>query len=120
MTSSAELRGANRWLISCRKRDLKNPQVDTDELIKRVVSHWSGDFQKASLIGTYKGRRTFILFDYDNPKHLSDCVVVGYRIKGSVIARISDPTETVHAKVERWKEENKKWNCSFSHHEMVC
>lgn len=46
-----------------------------------VVKFASGDPQKASLLITHKGeRRTFILFDYDNPDH-DECPVLGFTVK---------------------------------------
>ncbi|KAI9892574.1 MAG: hypothetical protein M1814_001267 [Vezdaea aestivalis] len=80
--------------------------------MKEVVEYASGDYQKASILGITTGKHAFIVFDYDNLDHCSDCQVLGFQIRRS-IRPVFVPARSVHSTVDRWKRENELWQLSF-------
>ena len=119
--SPAKLCGPTRCLIYCSKRKFDEHSQDPYGIlfVKEVVEYASGDYQKATLLGTVKGNHAFIIFDYDNPDHLSSCKVLGFQIKKHV-KPISVPADQVHSRVNRWKRENELWHLSFPRQGQVC
>jgi hypothetical protein len=121
LDSSAKLCGPTRCVIYCSKSKFDKHSQDPYGMffVKDVVEYASGDYQKASLLGTITGLHAFIVFDYNNPDHHSDCRVLGFRIKRS-IRPVFVPAESVHSRVDRWKQENELWHLSFPRQEQVC
>jgi hypothetical protein len=74
--------------------------------VKKIVEYASGDYQKASLLGTVTEKYAFVVFDYDNPNHFNACKVLGFQIKRS-IRFIFVPAEKIYLRVNRWMRENK-------------
>lgn len=117
----AMLHGPTRCLIRCSK-----PKFDRDSeddygivFVRRVVSHLSGDYTKAFLLGSIIGKYTFIVFDYDNPDHSDTCDVLGFRVSKSIRA-ISVPAEMIHSRVRSWKQLNERHKLSFPYLGKVC
>jgi hypothetical protein len=103
-----------RCVIYCLKKKFDKYSQDPYGFffVEKVVEYVSGDYQKANLLGTVTGEDAFIVFDYDNPDHLSACKVFGFRIRRSV-KPIFVPAEVVHSRVNRWIRENEFWQLSF-------
>lgn len=114
LDSSAKSCGPTRCIIYCSMSKFNKHSQDVYGIVfvKEVVEYASGDYQKACLLGTITGNHAFIVFDYNNPDHHSDCRVLGFRIKRS-IRLISVPAKLVHSTVDRWKQENEQWHLSF-------
>jgi hypothetical protein len=88
--------------------------------MKKVVQYASGDFKKASLLGTVRWpRRVFIVFDYDNPEHLDTCRVLGFKFRPS-IKPFYAPAAPVHSTVNSWARENERCHLSFPRQSQVC
>lgn len=122
MTPDSGFRGPARCLIYCSKRKYGKDSPDDKcsiSLVKRVVEYASGDYRKVILLGTTIGEKVFIIFEYDNPDHLSNCKVLGFGVKQSIYS-ISTPAEQVHSTVISWIEENERWNLSFPRQAQVC
>jgi hypothetical protein len=121
LDSSTKLCGPARCVIYCSKSKFdEHPQDLYGEFfVKKVVEYTFGDYQKASLLGVVTGKHAFIIFDYDNPDHLSSCKVLGFKIKQS-IRPISVPPKAIHSTVSRWKEENESYGLSFPRQGQVC
>lgn len=112
-----KLSGPTRCLIFCSKGKLdKRPQDPYgDFLVKRVVNYASGDPERASLLGTIIGKHAFIVFDYDNPDHRSDCKVLGFRVN-RYIKPISVSPRDIDSTVDKWKKDCQ----NFPRLELVC
>jgi hypothetical protein len=119
--STTKLRDASRCVIYCSKKIFDKLSQDPygTALMKEVVKYASGDFEKASLLGTVIGEHAFIVFDYNNPDHLDTCSVLGFKIKHS-IKPVFVPANVVHSRVSRWISENERWNLSFPRQGQVC
>jgi hypothetical protein len=121
LDSLTKLCGPARCVIYCSKEKFDKHSQDPYGffLMEKVVEYASGDYQRASLLGTVTGKDAFIVFDYDNPDHLSACRVLGFRFRRT-IKPISVPAEVVHSRVNRWIRENELWQLSFPRQAQVC
>jgi len=84
LNSLVKLNSPTRCVIYCSIREFDKHLEDQDSIIKTLVQYASGDFKKASLLGTIRWQRVFIIFDYDNPEHLDTCRVLGFKLRSSI------------------------------------
>lgn len=105
----------SRCVIYCSRARFNEYSEDWQHsLVRPVVESAGGDYRSASVLGIIKGKKVFIVFDYNNPEHLSTCEVLGFRVKRApAFKRITVPADYVHSTVNRWLEENKRWGISF-------
>jgi len=122
LSSPAKLCDPARCVIRCSSKIFEKRKDDEHGtcLMNEVIRYASGDIRKAKLLGTVIGKRVWITFDYDNPKHLDSFKVVGFQIKERYIRAIHIPSIEVHPRVNRWRRENERWQVSFPHLEKVC
>lgn len=115
MNTPPILSGQSRCVIYCsRVRFSKYLEDWQRSLVRPLVESVGGDYHSASVLGIIKGEKVFVVFDYNNPEHLSTCKVLGFRVKRApAFKRITIPTDYVHLTVNRWLEENKRWGISF-------
>ena len=116
--SLVKLNSPTRCVIYCSIREFDKHLEDQDSIIKTVVQYASGDFKKASLLGTIRWQRVVIVFDYDNPEHLDTCRVLGFKLRSSIIP-FSAPAAAVHSTVNSWARENERFNLSFPRQSQV-
>ena len=92
-----------RCVIYCPRKKFEHHLEDTygTNFVKEIVKYAYSDFEKVSILSIVKGEDVFIVFDYNNPKHLNTYKVFGFRIRQS-IKPISVPTLYVHEMMARW------------------
>ena len=79
-----------------------------------MVEFINGDYHFISILGIIKGKRIFIVFNYNNPKYLSTCKVLGFYVKRApAFKRITIFIDYIYLTVNRWLEENKRWGILF-------
>ena len=123
--SLISLCGRVRCLIRCPKVEDNVPFENGEAIMIKIIQFALGDPQKASLLATVEGTRTFIVFDYNNPDHLNNCKVLGFQVKKSTgrikSFHISSKVEKyVHSMVTTWEARNKQHGLSFPYLEKVC
>lgn len=112
----------SRCVIYCSRATFDKYPSDWQRLfLKPIVESAGGDYDSTCALGIIKGKqKVFIAFDYKNPKHISTCEVLGFRVKKvPAFKQVVMPTDYVHSIVNRWLEENKLLGTSFPREEEV-
>ncbi|KAH8719342.1 hypothetical protein GQ44DRAFT_762019 [Phaeosphaeriaceae sp. PMI808] len=121
--------GARMTKEAQKRRRVKETEDGTKQVIRsvpeiaRVLDARDSccNCSSASPLGLIKTNKDiFIVFDYNNLEHSSNCAVLGFRVKKKktlLLKPISIPKAYVHETISKWLDQNKRFGLSFPREE---